>query len=59
VTSANLDAFDVNLKTLKSGLEDVDMEQAVTELVSRQSAYQAAMLATSRVMGLTLADYLK
>jgi flagellar hook-associated protein 3 FlgL len=59
VTAANLDAFDINLKTLKSGLEEVDLEQAVTELVSRQSTFQAAMLATSRVMGLTLADYLR
>lgn len=59
VTSANLDAFATNLKTLKSDLEEVDVEEAVTELVSRQTAYQAAMLATSRVMGLTLADYLR
>jgi flagellar hook-associated protein 3 FlgL len=59
VTSANLDAFAINLKTLKSDVEEVDVEEAVTELVSRQTAYQAAMLATSRVMGLTLADYLR
>ncbi len=59
VTSANLAAFSINLKTLKSDVEEVDIEQAVTELVSRQTAYQAAMLATSRVMGLTLADYLR
>jgi flagellar hook-associated protein 3 FlgL len=59
VTSANLDAFATNLKTLKSDVEEVDVEEAVTELVSRQTAYQAAMLATSRVMGLTLADYLR
>ena len=44
---------------LKSDVEEVDVEEAVTELVSRQTAYQAAMLATSRVMGLTLADYLR
>jgi flagellar hook-associated protein 3 FlgL len=59
VTSANLDAFAINLRTLKSDVEEVDVEEAVTELVSRQTAYQAAMLATSRVMGLTLADYLR
>jgi flagellar hook-associated protein 3 FlgL len=39
-------------------LEDADMEKAITELVSRQNTYQAAMLATSRVMGLNLANYL-
>ena len=36
-----------------------DFEQAVTELVGRQTAFQAAMLATSRVMGMNLADYLR
>ena len=59
VTSGNLVAFDTQLRTFKSVLEDADMEKAVTELVSRQNTYQAAMLATSRVMGLNLADYLR
>jgi flagellar hook-associated protein 3 FlgL len=58
VTASNLTALDTQLRTFKSLVADVDMEKAVTELVSRQTAYQAAMLATSRVMGLTLADYL-
>lgn len=59
VTSGNLSALDTQLRTFKSVLEDADTEKAVTELVSRQTAYQAAMLATSRVMGLNLADYLR
>lgn len=59
VASANLDAFEVTLKTHKSDLSEVDTEKAVTELMSRQTSYQAAMLATSRVLGLTLTDYLK
>lgn len=59
VTSGNLVAFDTQLRTFKSVIEDTDMEKAVTELVSRQNTYQAAMLATSRVMGLNLADYLR
>jgi flagellar hook-associated protein 3 FlgL len=59
VTRANLDALEVNLRTFKSDLEEVDFERAVTELVTRQTAYQAAMLATSRVLGLNLADYLR
>jgi len=58
-TQANLDAYKTNLTTFKSDLEDVDIETAVTDLTNRQVAYQAAMLATSKVMGLTLADYLK
>ena len=59
VTAANLDAFEVNLTTFKAELSEVDLEKAVTDLVSRQNSYQAAMLATSRVMGMTLADYLR
>ena len=59
VTLSNLDALDVNLQTFRSDLEEVDLEQAVTELVSKQTAYQAAMMVTSRVIGMTIADYLR
>jgi flagellar hook-associated protein 3 FlgL len=59
VTTANLDALELNLKTFKSDLQEIDFEEAVTDLISRQNSYQAAMLATSRVMGMTLADYLR
>jgi flagellar hook-associated protein 3 FlgL len=59
VTVGNLDAMEANLITLKTGLEEADMEEAISELVTRQTAFQAAMLATSRVMGLTLSDYLR
>lgn len=58
-TQENLAAYKTNLTTFKSNIEDVDVEEAVTELTNRQLAYQAAMLATSKVMGLTLADYLR
>ena len=58
VTSNNLTALDTQLRTFKSVLEDADTEKAVTELVSRQNTYQAAMLAMSRVMSLNLASYL-
>jgi flagellar hook-associated protein 3 FlgL len=59
VASSNLDALDTSLRSFKSELQDADIEKAVTELVGRQTAYQAAMLATSRVMSLNLADYLR
>lgn len=58
VTSSNLTALDTQLRTFRSALEDADTEKAVTELVTRQNTYQAAMLATSRVMSLNLASYL-
>jgi flagellar hook-associated protein 3 FlgL len=59
VTGQNLDAYKTNLSVLKSDLEDVDIETAVTELTSRQMAYQAALLATSKVLSMNLTDYLK
>jgi flagellar hook-associated protein 3 FlgL len=57
-TLQNLDAFKANLTTFKSDLQEVDMEAALTELMTRQTAYQSALLATSKVMGNTLNDYL-
>ncbi|MCC6928894.1 MAG: flagellar hook-associated protein FlgL [Gemmatimonadaceae bacterium] len=59
VATSNLDALDTSLRSFKSQLQDVDIEKAVSELVGRQTAYQAAMLATSRVLSLNLADYLR
>ena len=59
VASANLDALDTSLRAFKSKLQDTDIEKAMTDLVSRQTVYQSAMLATSRVLSLSLADYLR
>jgi len=59
VTSSNLTALSSNLTTFKSNLSDVDYEEAMTALVSRQTAYQSAMLATSKVLSMTLTDYLR
>ena len=57
--SQNLDALKMNLTTFKSNLEDIDVETAMTELTNRQVAYQAALVATTKVTGLSLADYLR
>jgi flagellar hook-associated protein 3 FlgL len=59
MTTANLDAFETGMKARKSELQEADFEQAVTDLASKQAAYQAAMLATSKVLGMSLADYLR
>lgn len=59
MTSANLDAYEGTVTNLKENLEGIDYESAITDLMSRQTAYQAAMLATTKVMGLTLTDYLR
>ncbi len=59
VTGSNITALQSSLTTFKSNLSNVDQEKAITDLVTRQTAYQSAMLATSRVLGMTLTDYLK
>jgi flagellar hook-associated protein 3 FlgL len=49
----------LNLTANVSSLRDVELEAVLTEMAGRQTAYQAAMAATARVAGLTLADYLR
>lgn len=59
MASAQLDSYEGTVKTLKSSLEDIDAATAITELTSRQTAYQAALLGISKSTGLSLTDYLK
>ncbi len=59
VARSNVEALDLNLRTLQSDLEDADIEKAVSDLVGRQMAYQAALLATSKILSTTLTDYLR
>lgn len=59
LAGSNLDALEVNLQTFRSELQDADLAQAVTELVSLQDRLQAAMSANARVLSTTLADYLR
>jgi flagellar hook-associated protein 3 FlgL len=55
---ANLDMVELNLKTYRSDLRDTEIDKAMVELVGKQTLYQAAMSATSRILGLSLANYL-
>lgn len=59
IAEANLDALEVNLLNFRAELAEVEFEEAVTTLVQRQTAYQAALLATSRILTTTLVDYLR
>jgi flagellar hook-associated protein 3 FlgL len=51
--------LELNLVEYRSDLEDVDFEEAISRLSSRQAAYQAALLATSRILSVNLTDYLR
>ncbi|MDQ8162432.1 MAG: flagellin [Gemmatimonadota bacterium] len=56
--NANLEAVELNLKTFRADLRDTEVDKAMVELVGKQTLYQAAMSATSRILGLSLANYL-
>jgi flagellar hook-associated protein 3 FlgL len=59
IAAQNLQALKMNLTSFRSNLQDIDIEQAVTTLVTKQTAFQAAMAATSKVLGMSLTDYLR
>lgn len=56
---ANIDALEATVRTQRSDLTEVELEEAISRLASRQNAYEAALLATSRINTLTLTDYLR
>jgi flagellar hook-associated protein 3 FlgL len=53
-----LGELELTLQTFRSELRDTEVDKAMVELVGKQTLYQAAMSATSRVLGLSLANYL-
>lgn len=59
VTRSNVDALALTLTSYRSQLVDVDIERAMTDLVAKQTTYQAAMLAASKVIDLNLTNYLR
>ncbi|MEO8620353.1 MAG: flagellar hook-associated protein FlgL [bacterium] len=59
MAAQNLQALKTNLTSYRSSLEDIDIEAVVTTLVTKQTAYQAAMAATSKVLGMSLTDYIR
>lgn len=56
--TVNLTLMELNLKAFRSDLRDTEVDRAMVELVGKQTLYQAAMSATSRILGLSLANYL-
>jgi flagellar hook-associated protein 3 FlgL len=50
--------FELTLKEQKSNIEDVDLTEAATDLALRETAYQAALKATSSIISISLVDYI-
>ncbi len=50
--------FETTLTEQKSNIEDVDLTDAATDLALKQTAYQAALKATSSIISVSLVDYM-
>lgn len=50
---------DVELERLRSTIEDTNFAEAAAEMSLRQTAYQASLMATARVQGLSLLNYMR
>lgn len=59
LTSNRLDDDYVNLTKLMSANEDVDIAEAIMNLINEQSVYQASLATSAKVIQPTLVDYLK
>jgi flagellar hook-associated protein 3 FlgL len=57
-TKATISDSDLTLTTQRSTVRDADIVEAIMDLKSAQTVYQAALSSTSSVMGLSLVDYM-
>ena len=57
-TEATILDSDLTLTTQRSTVRDADIVEAIMDLKSAQTVYQAALSSTSSVMGLSLVDYM-
>jgi flagellar hook-associated protein 3 len=53
-----IEDLDLSYSMQKSDIEDVDIIDAITSLQAKETAYQAALSSTARVMNISLVDYL-
>jgi flagellar hook-associated protein 3 FlgL len=56
---SNADALQTNFELRVNDLQGIDIEEATTKFVGIQTALQAAMLSSSRILNTTLTDYLR
>jgi flagellar hook-associated protein 3 FlgL len=57
-TEATISDLDLTLTTQRSTVRDADIVEAIMNLKSAQTVYQAALSSTSSVMGMSLVDYM-
>ena len=56
--NTRLDSENVQLQSVLSDTYDANMENVVTDLTSRQLAYQASLKATAMIFSMSLLNYL-
>lgn len=59
VAETNVEAWSLHLQTFRSDLTEIELDEAIARLVNRQTAYEAALLANSRILQTSLTDYLR
>jgi flagellar hook-associated protein 3 FlgL len=56
---ARIETLEASLKAYRSDLQDVNFESLISELAARETAFKAALLATSRILNQNLVDFLR
>ena len=57
-TAMTLDEYEIQIKALKSSIEDADIAEAAIYYESKTNAYESALQASAKVIQLNLLDYL-
>jgi flagellar hook-associated protein 3 FlgL len=58
-TESHWDSFKINIQKTLSDTEDLDLVRAATELNAQQTAYQAALSSSAKIIQPSLLDYLR
>ncbi|UCD94147.1 MAG: flagellar hook-associated protein FlgL [Candidatus Zixiibacteriota bacterium] len=58
-TDSRLTALDFNFTKMLSEVEDADLTKLISDLASQENSYQAALIASAKIMQPTLLDFLQ
>lgn len=59
LAQARIDDININLQTLQSRTEDADLAEVVTNLQTDQNVYQASLSVGSKIISMSLVDFLR
>jgi flagellar hook-associated protein 3 FlgL len=58
-TESHWDDFEINIQKMLSDTEDLDLTLAASDLAAQETAYQASLAASAKIVQYTLLDYLR